>query len=206
MRKTRQLHRLLGLLLLLPLFGWALTGLVFFIKPGYEGAYEQLAVKSYPLSQATVISPEPHWQQVRLIRTVLGEHLLVQSQGRWRHLQPGSQSPAALPDETQLRLLLQDAMAANPARYGNITALAGNRAHTSTGVSISLDWDTLSLRQEGNDTRLINRLYRVHYLQWLPSGVLNRWLGILGLLLLLTMALVGLRLCFRRPPDTSFKG
>ncbi|OIN08065.1 hypothetical protein BFR47_15745 [Oceanisphaera psychrotolerans] len=203
MRKTRQLHRLLGLLLLLPLFGWALTGLVFFIKPGYEGAYEQLAVKTYPLQQRVLVSPEPHWQQVRLFRTVLGEHLLVKSHDRWLHLQPDSQAPFALPDETRLRLLLQDAMTANPARYGDIDTLAGTRALTSTGVSIDLDWDTLSLRQQGADTRLIDGLYRVHYLQWLPSGPFNRWLGMLGLGLLLAMALVGLRLCFRPAPTAS---
>ncbi|MFP2767916.1 PepSY domain-containing protein [Oceanisphaera sp. KMM 10153] len=198
MRKTKRIHRLLGLLLLLPLFGWALTGMVFFIKPGYEGAYEQLAVKTYPLQQAVLISPEPHWQQVRLVGTVLGPHLLVKSRGQSLHLRPDSQSPFVLPDETQLRLLLQDAMAANPTRYGEIESLDGTRAFTSTGISISLDWDTLSLRQQGADTRLINGLYRVHYLQWLPFGPLNDWLGMLGLVLLLAMALVGLRLCFRR--------
>ncbi|GHA09739.1 hypothetical protein UN63_02720 [Oceanisphaera arctica] len=202
MSKTRRIHRLLGLLLLLPLLGWAITGMVFFIKPGYEGAYEQLAVKTYPLQQTALVSPKTDWQQVRLVRTVLGEHLLVKSQGRSLHLQPGSQAPFVLPDEVQLRLLLQDAMAANPARYGEIETLAGTQALTSTGVGIGLNWDTLSLHQQGADTRLINGLYRVHYLQWLPLGPLNRWLGMLGLALLLAMALVGLRLCFRRQADS----
>jgi hypothetical protein len=127
----------------------------------------------------------------------------VKSQGRSLHLQPGSQAPFVLPDEAQLRLLLEDAMTANPARYGDIDTLAGTRALTSTGVSIDLDWDTLSLRQQGADTRLIDGLYRVHYLQWLPSGPFNRWLGMLGLGLLLAMALVGLRLCFRPAPAAS---
>ena len=35
--------------MLLPFVGWALTGAVFFIKPGYAGAYELLAVRTYPL-------------------------------------------------------------------------------------------------------------------------------------------------------------
>ncbi|WP_445398450.1 PepSY domain-containing protein [Zobellella sp. An-6] len=193
---TRKLHRLLGLVLLLPLCGWALTGVVFFIKPGYQGAYEQLAIKARPLAERVEIRPEPHWRQVRLVGTVLGAHLLVTTEGPPLHLQPGSQQPLPPPDEAGLRRLLQDAVSVNPARYGDIVALEGNRARTSTGVSLSLDWNTLGLRQEGRDTRLINGLYRVHYLQWLPSAGANRVLGLAGLALLLAMALVGLRLCF----------
>ncbi|MBL1377387.1 PepSY domain-containing protein [Zobellella iuensis] len=195
---TRKLHRLLGLLLLLPLFGWALTGAVFFIKPGYQGAYEQLAVKARPLADGMEIRPEPHWRQVRLVGTVLGAHLLVTTEGPPLHLQPGSQQPLPLPDEAGLWRLLQDAISVNPTRYGDIVALEGARARTSTGVSLHLDWNTLTLRQQGWDTRLINGLYRVHYLQWLPSAGANRMLGLAGLALLLAMALVGFRLCFRK--------
>ncbi|WP_375054941.1 PepSY domain-containing protein [Zobellella sp. DQSA1] len=196
--KTRKFHRLLGLVLLLPLFGWALTGAVFFVKPGYQGAYEPLAVKAHPLAEGVQIRPEPHWRQVRLVDTVLGSHLLVTTEGPPLHLQPGSQQPLPPPDEAQLRLLLQDAVSVNPARYGDIVELEGSRTRTSTGGNLSLDWNTLGLRQEGRDTRLINGLYRVHYLQWLPSAAANRVLGLAGLGLLLAMALVGLRLCFGR--------
>lgn len=45
--KTRKLHRVIGLVMLLPLFGWAITGFIFFLKPGYEGAYELLQLKTY---------------------------------------------------------------------------------------------------------------------------------------------------------------
>ncbi|OYD25147.1 PepSY domain-containing protein [Oceanimonas baumannii] len=199
MTRTRKLHRLLGCLLLLPLFGWALTGAVFFIKPGYKSAFEPLTIKTYPLQQNTIITPGADWQQVKLVKTVLGRHLLVQHNGQWQHLQPEHNTPMALPAETQIRLLLQDAMTSNPERYGHIVDLDGTRARTSTGVNIRLNWNTLSLQQEGKDTRLINGLYRVHYLQWLPSGLLNQGLGLLGLGLLMSMALLGLRLCWRRP-------
>jgi uncharacterized iron-regulated membrane protein len=40
--RVRNLHRIIGIALLLPFFGWAITGMVFFIKPGYAGAYEIL--------------------------------------------------------------------------------------------------------------------------------------------------------------------
>ena len=48
--KTRALHRVIGLVMLLPMTGWAITGAVFFLKPGYQGAYEILPVKTYLLS------------------------------------------------------------------------------------------------------------------------------------------------------------
>ena len=41
---ARLLHKIIGVVLLLPLLGWAATGAIFFIKPGYAGAYEQLAI------------------------------------------------------------------------------------------------------------------------------------------------------------------
>ncbi|WP_096779215.1 PepSY domain-containing protein [Zobellella denitrificans] len=195
---TRKHHRLLGLLLLLPLFGWALTGAVFILKPGYQGAYEQLAVRARPLAEEVQIRPEPHWRQVRLVGTLLGAHLLVTTDGRPLHLEPGSQRPLPLPDEAALRRLLQDAASVNPARYGDIVELEDSRARTSTGMRLHLDWSTLSLRQEGRDTRLINGLYRMHYLQWLPWAGANRMLGLAGLGLLLAMAGLGLRLCLGR--------
>ena len=57
--KIRSLHRLIGILLLLPFVGWAVTGAIFFLKPGYAGAYDLLAVKTYPLDAATQIKATP---------------------------------------------------------------------------------------------------------------------------------------------------
>ena len=52
----RKLHRLVGIVMLLPFVGWAITGAIFFIKPGYGGAYEALAIKTYPI-ETTVTLP-----------------------------------------------------------------------------------------------------------------------------------------------------
>ena len=62
---------------------------------------------------------------------------------------------------------------------------------TDTDVVITLDWDTLALKQKGPDTFLIDKLYRIHYLQWFDSPVLNQILGVIGLVLLVTLSLVG---------------
>ena len=62
MIQIRRLHRSVGLVLLLPFLGWAITGFVFFVKPGYEGAYETLQPKTYPLDLGTVaVMADPSW-------------------------------------------------------------------------------------------------------------------------------------------------
>jgi hypothetical protein len=73
---TRSLHRVVGLVMLLPLAGWAITGAVFFLKPGYAGAYELLPVKTYPFETNIAIETDPSWTEARLVKTILGEHCL----------------------------------------------------------------------------------------------------------------------------------
>src|SRR5881296_2978528 len=86
--RVRSVHRVIGIILLIPFFGWALTGLVFFIKPGYQGAYEILAPRTYPITTPFPIGAEPGWQELRYIRTILGDHLLVRTESGWVHLDP----------------------------------------------------------------------------------------------------------------------
>lgn len=189
--KRKTLHKLLGLLLLAPLFIWALSGTIFFLKPGYQAAFAPLALKTYPLASTGTVIPKPQWQELRLLRTALGNHLLVKEHGQYRHLDSSTLLPAAPPTQSQLRLLLTEAMASDPERYGYLTRLADNIGYTSTGVELTLDWNRLQLRQQGDDTRLINGVYRMHYLQWTPYAGLNRVLGFVGLAMLLGLALSG---------------
>ena len=58
----RTLHKIIGLLLFVPLVIWAMTGAVFLIKPGYEQAYEKLVVKTYPLNRAVKLEPNARMQ------------------------------------------------------------------------------------------------------------------------------------------------
>jgi len=196
--KARVLHRVIGIILLLPFFGWALTGLVFFIKPGYEGAYEVLSPKTYPLGGAAAVNPDPAWLEFRYFRTVLGDHLLVRTEKGWSHLNPADVRPRAKPSEDEIRTLLRDAFAANPRRYGNISKVSGDTATTDTGVEVTVDWDRLSLRQRGKDTDRIDLLYKVHYLQWTGVTVVDKALGITGLALVLALTVLGARLAIKR--------
>lgn len=189
----RSVHRLVGLVLLLPFLGWAATGIVFFVKPGYGGAYEALNVKTYPLEN-TAVAASPDWLEVRLLRSVLGEHLLARTDSGWQHLQPQTGLPFPLPAKDALRRLLEDAFTANPARYGRIVRVDTDTVQTDTGVEVRLDWNRLALQQRGSDTALIDALYRVHYLQWTGIALVDQVLGLLGLGLLILMTLLGARL------------
>ncbi len=195
---ARKFHRILGIILLLPFFGWAITGLIFFLKPGYKDAYELLSLKTYPLEQKLMLAPDPAWLEVRYLRTVLGEHLLVSTKTGWSQLDPHTMQPQAAPDTAKIKLLLQDAFAAHPQRYGNIVSVENNTAKTDTGVEITLDWNRLSLQQKGKDTDRIDWFYRIHYLQWTGISSIDKPLGLIGIFLVMILTMLGIRLAFQR--------
>ena len=190
--KTTHLHKTLGLILLTPLLLWAVTGFIFLTKPGYSDAYERLTPKRYPFDKTVVFDGTTSWDEARLLKTIIGYHLIVLSEGQWQHLDPFTLAVKPQASKAHIQALVADATTINSVRYGNITAIINNEIHTDTGVVISLDWKTLSLQQTGTDTRLINTLYRIHYLQWLSSAGINKVLGILGLLALTLLSILGL--------------
>jgi hypothetical protein len=192
----RKWHRVLGLVMLLPLFGWAITGLVFFLKPGYEGAYELLQLRTYPLEQPFTVTPNPAWLEFRCVRTILGNHLLVRTKEGWKQLDPALMTMRAKPSDADVSKLLQDAFTANPSRYGTVATINGATATTSTNVKVTLDWNRMGVQQRGPDTDRIDRLYKVHYLQWTGIKGVDKVLGLVGLALLVSLSVLGLMLAF----------
>lgn len=191
---TRSVHRALGVTMLLPLVAWAITGAIFFIKPGYGAAYDSLSVRTHPIAAPLTVTPATDWREVRYFRTVLGEHLLARTDAGWKHFDPKTMQPRAEPGDTDLRALLTDAFAANPIRYGQVTGTDSLEATTDTGVRITLDWNRMTLSQRGRDTDRIDAIYRVHYLQWTGVDGVDRVLGGVGLLLLVSLSAAGARL------------
>jgi len=191
---SRKIHKVVGLILVLPMLGWTLTGLIFFIKPGYQGAYEQLAVKTYPLNAQLTVHPEQQWEEARLVKTILGLHLLVKVDGKVSHLDPISLTDKGAPNSTQIKMLIEDAISVNKDRYGEVITIDKHQATTNTGVEIKLNWLNLRLSQKGSDTALINLMYKIHYLQWTPYKGFNQVLGVFGLLLLISLTALGIRL------------
>ena len=182
--------------MLLPLAGWAVTGAIFFVKPGYAGAYEVLQVKTYPLETNIAIRTDPSWLEVRFVKTILGEHLLARTSRGWLHLDPSTLQPMPEPSADDLDELVTDAFTANPARYGRVASIEGSLITTSTGVTVEMDWNRLGLSQHGKDTDRLDRLYKIHYLQWTGVKSVDKVLGALGILLVLALSMLGARLFF----------
>ena len=193
----RKQHRLLGGILLLPFIAWSLTGVFFLVRPAYEQAYSVLSPKTYSADQIN-ISAQPEWQEVRLLKTVLGLHLLVKQEGGWQQLDPDSLEVRATPVEADLVSFVEDAISQDTLRYGELLPGESDPFRTSTGVTIAVNWDSLSLYQQGLDTRWIDRIYRIHYLQWTGIAFLDTILGVAGLLLLLLITATGSAMLLRR--------
>jgi len=193
---ARRLHRVIGIVMLLPLIGWALTGAVFFLKPGYAGAYDLLQVKTYPLESSIAIQADPSWLEARLVKTVLGEHLLARTSTGWSNLNPRTLEPSSQPSTDQIKDLINDAVSGNT-RYGTVASVDGSSISTDTGVRIDLDWNRLSLTQRGKDTDRLDSLYKIHYLQWTGLKNVDKVLGAIGILLVLGLSLLGTLIFFK---------
>lgn len=201
MMKARKLHRVIGLVMLLPFFGWAITGFIFFVKPGYEGAYELLQPKTYPMNEEKfAVMPDASWLEFRCFKTILGKHLLVRTSQGWQHLDPATLVVRAKPTDDEVKKLLLDAFSVNPERYGQVLTIDGTTVTTTTKVRVALNWNRLSLQQTGLDTDRIDWLYKIHYLQWTGVKWLDRILGMLGLALIVSLSILGLML--QRKPQT----
>jgi hypothetical protein len=198
MSLPRRMHRFLGWCLILPFFVWALTGLVFFIKPGYQAAFSYLTVHSYPISKVIQINPKPEWQEIKLLQTVLGLHLMVKQSDGWQQLNPEDFTLRSEPAVDDIQLLIKDAIRVDPQRYGQELQKTELGFVTDTGVTIQLDWASLSLSQQGKDTELINNLYKAHYLQWTGHKTLDQTLGVVGLAVLMLTTVLGVLLLIRR--------
>ena len=191
---SRTLHRIIGLIIILPFAGWAVTGAIFFLKPGYGGAYESLAVKTYPLDGSIAATANPSWLEYRVLKTILGEHLIVRTSEGWQQLDPKTLQARPDPTEAEVRTLLTDAFTANPGRYGHVASLQGLEATTDTGARVTLAWNRLTLSQRGRDTDRIDGIYKIHYLQWTGMPAVDRILGGVGLAFILILSALGLRL------------
>ncbi len=192
--KSKRIHRIIGLLLVLPVIAWTFTGIIFFIKPGYKGAYDQLAVKTYPLEKSFVIKESKDWTEVKLLRTILGYHLLVKTAKGFEHLDPITFQAKKVPVGSELSSLFNDSFSNKSERYGHVISSDNFKVVTSKGIEVSLNWERLTFRQQGEDTKLINTLYKIHYLQWTPYKGVNQYMGIIGLMLLMTLTIFGLKI------------
>ena len=192
-------HRFIGWVLVLPFIAWSLTGIFFLVRPAYQEAYAPLLIKSYPQEQMIQLPISDNWLEYRYLKSILGPHLLVRTGNGWRHLNPVSTEDYAVPRRIELTALVNDAMDANRARFGQIIGGSDLTFLTDTGAEISVDWNKFSLSQRGRDTYWINQVYDIHYLRWTGISWMDKILGVAGLLLLILMTVTGIRLLFKSP-------
>ena len=195
---TRKLHKTLGFIMLLPFVAWAITGVFFFIKPGYSDAYHQLSIKTYPKIQSLTLPINNRWYEVRSFHTVLGSHLIVNLNDKWQQLNIQTFEHEPTPTADKITLLINDATKSKPSRYGKVVSVNGLSATTSTNIKITLNWQKMTLHQQGKDTDFINTMYKIHYLQWTGIASVDKVLGIFGLGLVVLLGCLGVKLSFRK--------
>jgi len=184
--------------MLLPFIAWAVTGVFFFFKPGYDKAYQPLTIKTYPTVRQVKFPEDNNWLEVRQFKTVLGEHLLVNDSQSWQQLSIVDFTTLDTLTKQQITLLIEDAISEERQRYGNIISVNELVATTDTGVEITLAWPQMTLRQVGQDTQFINTMYNIHYLRWTGVESLDKVLGVIGLALVVILAVIGTVLTFKR--------
>lgn len=171
-----KVHRWLALLLVVLLVVWSLTGVLFHLKPGWSRAYDMLSAER---------------GSTETLDTVLGP--LVRTNGRL----------AAPLTEVQAQALAADAVArsAHASEYGRLeraVALDHELRLEYAGATVTIDRDTAQIAQTGADTRRIDWLYRMHYLQWTGNRTVDKVLAIAGLALIWAVMIPGLILFAQR--------
>ena len=198
----KKLHQYLGFLMLLPFVAWAITGVFFFFKPGYKEAYQPLLIKYYPIETRIFPSNKTDWLEIRQLNTILGDHLMVKTLEGWQHLSSKTLTEVEQPNSTEIALLVNDAIKSNQDRYGEIKSIEENLITTTTDVRITLDWNNMTLRQQGVDTDFINTIYNIHYLRWTGVKALDQVLGVVGLFLVLLLAGIGVLMTIKKHKTT----
>lgn len=180
------------------MLAWMITGFIFFIKPGYDEAFEMPQIKSYPVKDTLIVIPNPEWKSAKLIRTILGNHLIASTSEGLKNIDPFSNKEIPEPAFDEIKILLDDALSVNASRYGSVKDFNDGYYLTSTGVKITFDWNSLLIAQSGSDTEIINTFYKIHYLQWTGFELVDKVLGFAGLLLIGFLTFFGTMLLFKK--------
>ena len=193
-----RLHKWLGVVLILPLLGWCLTGAIFLFQPGYGDAYTKLEPMFYPVQRVAMLPAAETWLEIRQVQTVLGSHLMAKTEGGWHQYDTDTLALRAPPLSAEVESLLEDAIRVDTERYGRSVSKTASGYVTETGVTLSFQWNTLSIEQHGKDRTLIDTLYAVHYLRWTGNRALDNVVAVFGLCCLLLTTLLGIKLLFSR--------
>lgn len=192
----RRAHRFFGLLAVVPLLAWLLSGITLVVVDPGPSDGVPIQLPTTPLTRSITVRPEPGVEEVRLFSTSLGHHLIQKTEFGWRHLDPTTGRLKPVPDEEELRTLLEEAFAGRDG-FGEITLVTADSVLTDTGRVVTLDWTTFSASYRDEKTRLGAVLRRVHGLGLSGLPQVDRSLMILAGVLGSALGLLGLGLLFR---------
>lgn len=198
----RRAHRFFGLLAVVPLLAWLLSGITLVVVDPGPSDGVPIQLPTTPLTRSVTVRPEPGVEEVRLFSTALGHHLIQKTEFGWRHLDPTTGSLKPVPGEEELRQLLEEAFAGQDG-FGEITLVTADSVLTDTGRVVTLDWTTFSASYRDEKTRLGAVLRRVHGLGLSGLPQVDRWLMILAGVLGSALGLLGLGLLFREEGGPS---
>lgn len=216
----RRYHRWLGLVLLLPLVAWVVTGLLFHVKHRYAEAYESLSVPipRVEWARADVSAADVITRGLAEPPIVLAPH--PSGALAWfgaRAGQPiaidattGETISPATDELAREWMRAAIAQSEHAARYGveigseSATSRSARtgvvdpalRVRTSGGKTVTVDRVTGEIRQTGDLNEFIDATYDVHYLKWTPWPAVNVGLVLFAIVLVLGLAGTGTRLLF----------
>jgi len=192
----RRAHRFFGLLAVVPLLAWLVSGVALVVVDPGPPEGTDLLLPMRPLGRSITVRPEPGVQEVRLFSTVLGQHLIQRTEFGWRHLDPLTGELKPIPAEEDLRALLEEAFVDSDG-FGEISLVAADSLVTTTGRVITLDWSAYRASYRDETTRLAAILRRVHGLGLSGIRAVDRWSMIVAGVLGSALALLGLGLLLR---------
>lgn len=197
-----RVHRWAAIVLVAMLVVWSITGLVFHLKPGWDRAYDQLSVKRdepIDMSSVVAIATLPRSPSVELFSTVLGPMYRVTTKDGPSIIDATTGKPRTFtPDE--VTRLVDDAVSRSPFanRYGAHVGISGNDVRYAGEQVVTFSPATMRVSQEGRDTKRIDWLYRIHYLQWTGNKTVDKILAVGGLALIWVVMIPGIVLFVRR--------
>lgn len=170
-----RVHAWLAIVLVAALVIWSVTGLLFHLKPGWDRAYDMLAIERGGREELdTVIGP------------------LVRVDGKL------DRAPLT---EAEAVALVEDAVSRSRFAYGKVTRVAVTDATVKVhygDVVVTIDRGAGWISQRGADTDRIDWLYRIHYLQFTGNRTVDRAVAVLGLALIWAVMIPGIVLFVRR--------
>lgn len=218
-KRIRQAHRWIGVILVLPLVVWGITGLLFHVKPGWVGAYEMLPYSRQAsrlpegILNPRQLAPDRKVARASYQNTTIGTiaHLTTDDETLLFDATTGAQlSPLSEENARKLAGATASMSSYFGERYGRITetriAEPYVEVHFEGGAVIKVHRHRPELMQSGPDTDRINWLYRMHYLQWTGIASIDNVLGLVGIVLIWSLAFLGVWLALPRRRAVSSAG